>query len=133
LGLGYSSNGILTTTLFSGAVYDSYQMRLHVQIYDNDKAFAIYEINQPLTVVPDYSNFETTIQQLNTRNPHFSTNVILNEGSFLLSIQEIQRISSLLNDQSLSDKYGLVLNGSGSFFPQTFGPISNYSGVSPVI
>ncbi len=131
--MGYSTNGNLTTKLFSGAVYNSYQMKLYVQIYDNDKAFAIYEILQPITVLPDYSNFETTIQQLITRNPHFSTNVILNEGSFLLSIQEIQRISSLLNDQSLSDKFGLVLNGSGTIFPQTFGPVSNFSGVSPVI
>ncbi len=47
-------------------------------------------------------------------------------------IQEIQRISSILNEQSLSDKLGLILNGNAPIFPQTFGPLSNYTGVTPV-
>jgi len=132
LGLGYSSNGVLQTTLFSGAVYDSYQMNLYVQIYDNDKAFAIFEITQSITVIPDTSNLQLTIDQLIKQTPYFITNIILSEGSYLSSIQEIQRISSLLNEQSLSDKLGLILNGSAPIFPQTFGPLSNYSGVLPV-
>ena len=132
LGLGYSKTGILKTTLFSGAVYNSYQMKVYAQIYDDDKAFAIYEIPQSITVLPDYANLQTTIDQLISKNPLFSTNIILNEGSYLLSIQEIQRLSSLLNEQSLSDKLGLILNGNAPIFPQTFGPLSNYSGVIPV-
>jgi hypothetical protein len=107
-------------------------LKVYVQIYDDDKAFAIYEIPQPITVLPNFSNLQTTIDQLISKNPLFSTNIILNEGSYLLSIQEIQRISSLLNEQSLSDKFGLILNGNAPFFPQTFGPLSNYSGVFPV-
>ena len=132
MGLGYSKTGILATRLLSGAVYNSYQLKVYVQIYDNDKAFACYEISQPITVLPDYSNLQTTFDQLISKNPLFSTNIILNEGSSLLSIQEIQRIASLLNEQSLSDKLGLILNGSAPIFPQTFGPLSNYSGVIPV-
>jgi hypothetical protein len=132
LGLGFSKTGILKTTLFSGAVYNSYQLKVYAQIYDDDKAFAIYEIPQSITVLPDYSNLQTTIDQLISKNPLFSTNIILNEGSCLLSIQEIQRITSLLNEQSLSDKLGLILNGNAPIFPQTFGPLSNYSGVIPV-
>jgi hypothetical protein len=133
LGLGFSKTGILKTTLFSGAVYNSYQLKVYAQIYDNDKAFAIYEIPQSITVLPDYSNLETTIDKLVSKNPLFSTNIILNEGSCLLSIQEIQRITSLLNEQSLSDKLGLILNGNAPIFPQTYGPLLNYSGVIPVI
>ena len=132
LGLGYSTTGILKTTLFSGAVYNSYQLKVFAQIYDNDKAFAVYEITQPITVLPDFSNLTTTIDKLISKNPLFSTNIILNEGSSLLSIQEIQRIASLLNEQSLSDKLGLILHGNAPIFPQTFGPLSNYSGVIPV-
>ena len=130
--MGYSSNGVLSTTLFSGAVYDSYQMNVYIQIYDNDTAFGVYEIEQAITVYPDFSNFQTEIEQLITQSPLFRTNIILNEGSYLQSIQEIQRISSMLNEQSLSDKLGLILNGNAPFFPETFGPLSNYTGVSPV-
>jgi hypothetical protein len=132
LGLGYSTTGILATRLFSGAVYDSYQLKVYVQIYDNDKAFAFYEIPQQIIVLPDYENLQTIIDQLISKNPLFSTNKILNEGSFLLSIQDIQRITSLLNERSLSDKLGLILHGNAPIFPQTFGPLSNYSGVFPV-
>ncbi len=107
-------------------------MIVYIQIYDNDKAFAVCEISQPITVVPDFPNLQTTIEQLILQSPHFRTNIILNEGSYLSSIQEIQRISSLLNEQSLSDKLGLILNGSAPMFPQTFGPLSSYSGVKPV-
>jgi len=132
LGLGYSSSGSLSTKLFSGAVYDSYQMNVYIQIYDNDTAFGVYEIEQAITVYPDFSNFQTEIEQLITQSPLFRTNIILNEGSYLQSIQEIQRISSILNEQSLSDKLGLILNGNAPIFPQTFGPLSNYTGVTPV-
>ena len=130
--MGYSSSGSLTTQLFSGAVYDSYQMNVYVQIYDNDTAFGVYEIEQAITVRPDFSNFQTEIEQLITQSPLFRTNIILNEGSYLQSIQEIQRISSMLNEQSLSDKLGLILNGNAPIFPQTFGPLSNFTGVTPV-
>ena len=41
------------------------------------------------------------------------------------SLQEIQTISSLLNDLSLSDKFGLISNNRTytPLFPQTFGPL----------
>ena len=130
--MGYSSSGSLSTKLFSGAVYDSYQMNVYIQIYDNDTAFGFYEIEQAITVYPDFSYFQTEIEQLITQNPSFKTNILLNEGSYLKSIQEIQRISSMLNEQSLSDKFGLILNGNAPIFPQTFGPLSNYTGVTPV-
>ena len=133
-GLGYSTTGVLSTNIFTGAVYNSYQLNIYAQVYDNDKAFAIFYISQPITVLPDFTILQTTINQLITQNPSLSTNIILNEGSYLLSIQEIQKISSLLNEQSLSDKQGLILSTNAAInFPQTFGPLSNYFGVKPVI
>jgi hypothetical protein len=59
----------------------------------------------------------------------FETNIILNEGSSMKSIQEVQRISSLLNDQSLSDKLGLISNANAPLFTQMYGPLWSYSGV----
>jgi len=132
LGLGYSQNGVISTNIFAGPVYNNYELNIYVQIYDNDTAFTVFEIPQVVRVIPDYTDLETNIYQLITQNPQLISNVILNEGSYLFSIQEIQRISSLLNEQSLSDKKGLILNGSAPIFPQIFGPLSNYSGVIPV-
>jgi hypothetical protein len=108
-------------------------LNLYVQVYDNDGAFTIYEIPQSIIVNSHETNLTSLMSDLITENPSFESNINLYEGSFLKSIQEIQRISSLLNDQSLSDKLGLILKGDAPIFPQTYGPLWNYSGVMPVI
>ena len=108
-------------------------MNLFVQVYDNDGAFVIYKIPQPVTVRPDLTNLKTIVESLVLPDLNFEANIILNQGSYLASIQVIQSISSLLNEQSLSDKLGLILqNNSSSFiFPQIYGPLANYTGVHP--
>jgi hypothetical protein len=118
--------------IFAGAIYNSNKMNFYVQVYDNDGAFTVFNSSQSIIVALDDTNFTLTINNMISENPNFESNVILNEGSFLASIQEIQRISSLLNYQSQSDKLGLILHGNAPIFPQTFGPLSNYSGVIPV-
>ena len=123
------------TKLFAGAVYDSYKINsIYVQVYDEEGAYATYLIAGSIIVLPDLSNLFSIMNSLITANPYFSTNVILNQGSYLSSLQEIQRISSLLNEQSLSDKLSLRLMNESSkvFFPDTFGPLSTYSGVITV-
>jgi len=108
-------------------------MNIYVQVYDNNGAFTIYEITTPVQVIPDLTNLETTMSKLISADPYFSTNVILNQGSYLKSIQIIQTLSSLLNAQSYSDKLGLLLNKTTIAFPKIYGPMANYSGVNAVI
>jgi hypothetical protein len=132
-GLGYSSSTNFTTKLFVGAVYDSYQMSIYAQVYDDDGAYVFYNFPQPIKVLPDLSNLQTTMNKLIAKDQFFTSNTILNQGLFLLSLQEIQSISSLLNEQSLADKYAIYLNNSMTLlFPQTYGSLSSYSGVTPV-
>jgi hypothetical protein len=133
--LGYNRkiNETFNVNIFAGAIYNSNQMNLYVQVSDNDGAFTIYEIPETITVYPHKTNLTSIMHDLLTENPLADTNIILNEGSFIKSIQEIQRISCLLNDQSLSDKLGLILKGYAPIFPQTYSPLWNYSGVIPVI
>jgi hypothetical protein len=129
--LGSSENGQLETRLFPG--YASNQAKIYVQIYDNDEAFAVYEIQNQITILADRKNFTNTLSKLISRDPLFKTNRILNEGSYLPSLQEIQTISSLLNDQSLADKFGLISSlKNTSLFPQTFGPLFKYSTIRKV-
>jgi hypothetical protein len=98
-------------------------MSLYVQVYDNDGAFTIYYLPQNVVVLPDETDMEIKLVEINIK---------LNEGPYMESIKEIQCISSLLNIQSLSDQFGLILSGNQPKFPQTYGPLSNYSGVIAV-
>jgi hypothetical protein len=108
-------------------------MNLYVQIYDSYGAFTIYEIPQSITVYPHETNLTSLMNDLITEDPSSDSILIIYEGSFKERSQEIQRISSLLNYQSLSDKLGLILKGDAPIFPQTYGPLWNYSGVIAVI
>ena len=115
-------------------MYNSYQIQIYVQINDNDGAFKTYEIEQPITVMPDFQNLELIKEKLILADISFIDNIILNEGDYLSSIQVLQSLSSLLNDQSLSDKVGLNQNlNETTIFTQIYGQLSNYTGVSPVI
>jgi hypothetical protein len=96
-------------------------------------AFTTYEIEQPIIVTPDLINLQIIKEKLILADTQFIDNIILNEGNYLNSIQVLQSISSLINDQSLSDKLGLILNENVTIkFPEIYGPLSNYAGVSPV-
>ena len=111
-GLGSNSSGYLSLKLLPGAVYDSYKMRIFIQIYDNDGAFTIYQINNSIIVKPDVSNLATLINQLISMDKNANINAILSQGSTLLTIQQIIGVSALLNEESLSDKFGLIQNSS---------------------
>jgi hypothetical protein len=115
-------------------VYNSYQIQIYVQINDNDGAFKTYEIEQPIIVMPDFQNLELVKEKLILADTSFIDNIILNEGNYLNSIQVLQSLSSLINDQSLSDKVGLNQNPNETTrFTQIYGQLSNYTGVLPVI
>jgi len=131
-GLGYSENGIYNTTLLAGAVYNSYKLRLYAQIFDDDGAFTIYHFNKTITVEPNFINYTVSLENLNSGNAFLSPNDILSQGSYLSSVQETQNIASLLNQQSLSDKLGLIFNDSYTLFPLTYGPLANFDGVNAV-
>ena len=132
-GLGYSLINKFTTKLFPGAIYNSYQMNVYIQVIDRDGAFTTFKIEQPVTVMPDVANLQSVITRLISEDPFFISNIILNEGSYLGSIQELQSICALLNQQSLADKVGLITNKTAPIFPSIGGPLSNYSGVVSVI
>ena len=65
-------------------------------------------------------------------NSTFTTNILLSEESASQCIVEIQRISSLLNLQSSSDKLGLFFTKNAPIFPQIYGPSANFTGVQKV-
>jgi hypothetical protein len=136
-GLGYNMNlnETFSTKLFLGAVYNTLEMSIYVQVYDNDEAYTIYYIPQNIIVYSNESetDLELIMEKLISTDSSFESNLKLNEGAFMGSIQVLQKISSFLNKQSLSDKLGLMSTGKPPIFPKVFGSLSNYSGVIPVI
>ena len=114
-------------------------MRVYVQVYDEDGAYAIFYIEDLVTVRPDESDLtqmNMIMDELILGDVDFASNKILNEGSFLMRIAEIQRISSLLNIKSQSDKLSIINYGDKTLtqlaFPQIYGPSAEYRGVQMV-
>ena len=109
-------------------------MSICVQVYDNDGAFSLYDLEASITVLPDLSNLNSIMNNVISANPFFATNIRLNQGSYLDSLQELQTISSLLNEQSLRDKGGLIVkdNTTINYFPLIYGPLTNFAGVNHV-
>ena len=133
--MGSSESGFLQTYLFPGAVYNSYEMSIYAQVYDSGGAYTVYEFPQPIMVNPDLlSNLTTVEKYLISKDPTFSLNIALNQGSLLEIIQIIQKISGLLNDQSLSDELGLIKfsNNTELKFPQIYGPLVDFNKVLAV-
>ena len=130
--IGFSSNSNFSTSLFAGQSYNSYQIIIYVQVYDQDEAFSVYKIGYKIIVKPDFTDINIIKDKIITADPYLSANIILNQGSYLSSVQIIQTISSLLNDESFSDKLAMILNKSSIAFPEIYGPMANFSGVIPV-
>jgi len=110
-------------------------MSIYAQIYGSSEVYTIYSFNDTISVMPDInSNLSIIEKRLISKDPTLSTNIILNEGSFLKSSQEIQRLAGLLNEQSLSDQLGSIRfnNNTNLKFPPIYGPLANYDGVLPV-
>ena len=70
-------------------------------------------LNQTITVFPEEEPLtQLCMNDIISGDTSNSINQILYEGSYLDSLQEIQRISSEMNLQSLQDKLGVILNSS---------------------
>ena len=97
-------------------------MNIYIQAYDTDGAFTVFHVNHTVRVVPDVANLDTIIAKVIDGDPYFSSNVILHEGSFVASIQELQSVTALLNKRSLSDKMGLIAisTSESCFHPSSF-------------
>jgi hypothetical protein len=108
IGIGSSETGTLLTQLPQGAVYDSYNMYVSIEIVDQDDGISYYAIQNPIVVAPNMSLVNSMIDKLISAHPKLPQNVDLFKGDSQLTIQTILSISSVLNGQSLSDKKALV-------------------------
>ncbi len=87
--------------------------------YDTDGAYQIYQISPSVKVIPDVDKLENIIKQIIWGDPYLVSNIILYEGEFVESVQELQSISALFNEKSLSDKLS-ILQLKSKFFISKF-------------
>jgi hypothetical protein len=112
-------------------------MKIYVQIYGSNEVYTVYDLNDTIKVIPDITkNLNFVEERLISSDSMFITNILLNEDSSrsLISMQEIQIISGLLNQQSLSNQFGLIKFNNKTYltFPSIYGPLAYYEGVFPV-
>lgn len=91
-----------------GAIYDSYKMRIYVQILDDKNGFSFYNIPTEIIVEPNIPLLNSLLNSVN--NP--TSNPLINQlynGETLANIQNILALSSLINLNSLSDQKSIFL------------------------
>jgi hypothetical protein len=111
VGLGFNSNGILSTQLPLGSIYDSYKLSIYVQIFDNDNGIAYYTIPTQVTVEADVAATQSVFAAITSSNTNSPVLASLYSGSSQASIQNILSLSSVLNTMSLSDKVSISSSG----------------------
>ena len=111
IGLGSSNNGILSTQLPLGAAYDSYYLRIYVQIIDNDNGITYYTIPIQLQVTADLESAQSIFNQIENLDSSSSFIAKLFNGRSQDNIQAILTLSSILNSMSSSDKVGISISG----------------------
>ena len=104
-GLGYNSNGILTTQLPEGASYDSNKIYLYVQIVDNEGGITVFNFTAPLVVNgPSNANYVQALSDLTTKNLYSKPIIDLYSGNTVKTMQDLTVMSNMLNQQSFADK-----------------------------
>ena len=111
IGLGYSSNGTLQTTLPLGASYDSYKMYIYIEIIDDNDGYIIYNISSPIISQPDLTNANQILEDLIGVNTSANTLKHIFSGNPLQTVQNILLIGNNLNFISQSDKLAIILSG----------------------
>ena len=127
IGLGYSWDGILTTQLPQGAVYDSNRVYISVEVKDNDNGRAYYTCDAPITVRPNEAKgIQSLMSDLVSQNVELVQNRILSEGSSVASVQTLLSVAYLLNQQSLSDKKALNITNSSYLLTESYSYLNKY-------
>ena len=127
--IGSSADGILATQLPSGAIYDSYKLRIYVEISDNDGGKAYFQIGTALTVNSNKSNAQLQIDQILSGNIKSGANLVLYEGDSESSIKKMLALSAYLNDMSFQDKKGVSFSNDYAI-PNRYGPLQT---LDPVV
>lgn len=102
IALNYNSNGDLNIQLPQGPAYDSYKLHLFVNIIDDSYGTTVYQIGQPISVMPN-DNFVTNLAStIKSNDPNSQFLQDLNSGNVNLVAKNVLALTSVFNLESSS-------------------------------
>lgn len=102
IALNYNKKGDLFIKLPQGPAYDSYKLYLFVNIIDDTYGTIVYNITQPVTVMPNDNLANSLAASISTNDPNSPFLQALNSGNLNLVAKNVIALSSVFNIQSLS-------------------------------
>jgi hypothetical protein len=102
IALNYNSNGDLLIQLPQGPDYDFYKLYLFVNIIDDTYGVTVYNITQPVTVMPNDNLANNLAASIASNDPNSPFLQDLNSGNLNLVAKNVIALSSVFNIQSLS-------------------------------
>ena len=100
--MNYNSNGDLYIQLPQGPDYDAFKLYLFVNIIDDTYGVTVYNITQPVTVMPNDNLANNLAASIASNDPNSPFLQDLNSGNLNLVAKNVIALSSVFNIQSLS-------------------------------
>ena len=100
--MNYNSNGDLYIQLPQGPDYDSYKLYLFVNIIDDTYGVTVYNITQPVTVMPNDNLANNLAASIASNDPNSPFLQDLNSGNLNLVAKNVIALTSVFNIQGLS-------------------------------
>ena len=102
IALNYNSNGNLNIQLPQGPAYDSYKLYLFVNIIDDTYGVTVYNLTQPVIVMPNNNLTNSLAASIATNDPNSTFLLDLNSGNLNIVAKNVIALTSDFNIQSLS-------------------------------
>jgi hypothetical protein len=112
--LNYNKKGDLFIQLPQGPEYDSYKLYLFVNIIDDTYGTIVYNITQPVTVMPNDNLANDLAASISTNDPNSAFLRDLNSGNLNLVAKNVIALSFVFNIQSLSASSPTTLSNSNA-------------------
>jgi len=112
--LNYNKNGDLYIQLPQGPDYDAYKLYLFVNIIDDTYGVAVYNITQPVTVMPNDNLANNLAASIATNDPNSPFLQDLNSGNLNLVAKNVIALTSVFNIQGLSSSSATTTTSSNT-------------------
>ena len=112
--MNYNKNGDLYIQLPQGPDYDAYKLYLFVNIIDDTYGVAVYNITQPVTVMPNDNLANNLAASIATNDPNSPFLQDLNSGNLNLVAKNVIALTSVFNIQGLSSSSATTTTSSNT-------------------
>lgn len=126
VGIGFNSNGSLTTTIPNGPAYDSYRVTVLVKVIDDFGGITQYPIEPSIQVLLNMSLTSSLIDQMKNINSNSGLMQQMFSGNPQVIMQTVNGMCSMLNSMASLDQPDTTFN----FGPGSIGSNVNFDSLS---